>query len=105
MASFSLHKFILVAKSNHIRKLIMESKKARPLMSEVVETLKPLPALKDMASLPYYFQTMQGDRAGSSPNTRNGIRPQEGLLTRNGHHQQMSLSIPNGTHTSPYHHH
>ncbi|CAN6549107.1 unnamed protein product [Malus baccata var. baccata] len=78
--------------------------KARPLMSEVVEALKPLPALKDMASSSYYFQTMQGDRVGSSPNTRNGIRPQGGLLMRNGHHQQRSLSIPNGTHASPYHH-
>ncbi|KAK8586876.1 hypothetical protein V6N12_021397 [Hibiscus sabdariffa] len=36
--------------------------KARPRMSEVVETLKPLPNLKDMASSSYYFQTMQSDR-------------------------------------------
>lgn len=75
--------------------------KARPLMSEVVEALKPLPNLKDMASSSYYFQTMQGDRVGSSPNTRNGVRTQGGLLTRNGH---RSLSIPNGSHASPYHH-
>ncbi|KAL6294670.1 hypothetical protein ACE6H2_002812 [Prunus campanulata] len=78
--------------------------KARPLMSEVVEALKPLPNLKDMASSSYYFQTMQADRVGSSPNTRNGVRTQAGLLTRNGHHQQRSLSIPNGSHASPYHH-
>ncbi|PRQ40855.1 putative protein kinase RLK-Pelle-RLCK-VIIa-2 family [Rosa chinensis] len=75
--------------------------KARPLMSDVVEALKPLPNLKDMASSSYYFQTMQGDRVGSSPNTRNGVRTQGGLLTRNGH---RSLSIPNGSHASPYHH-
>ncbi|XP_050374316.1 serine/threonine-protein kinase PBL34-like [Argentina anserina] len=75
--------------------------KARPLMSEVVEALKPLPNLKDMASSSYYFQTMQGDRVGSSPNTRNGVRTQGGLLTRNGH---RSLSIPNGSHASPFHH-
>ncbi|KAJ6721802.1 KINASE APK1B CHLOROPLAST putative-RELATED [Salix viminalis] len=36
--------------------------KARPLMSEVVNALKPLPNLKDMASSSYYFQTMQADR-------------------------------------------
>ncbi|XP_061990857.1 serine/threonine-protein kinase PBL34-like [Rosa rugosa] len=75
--------------------------KARPLMSDVVEALKPLPNLKDMASSSYYFQTMQGDRVGSSPNTRSGVRTQGGLLTRNGH---RSLSIPNGSHASPYHH-
>ena len=76
--------------------------KARPLMSEVVEALKPLPNLKDMASSSYYYQTMQADRIGASPNTRNG-RTQGALLTRNGH-QQRSLSIPNGTYASPYHH-
>lgn len=77
--------------------------KARPLMSEVVEALKPLPNLKDMASSSYYFQTMNADRVGSSPNARNGVRTQAGLLTRNGQ-QQRSLSIPNGSHASPYHH-
>ncbi|KAJ8773719.1 hypothetical protein K2173_006369 [Erythroxylum novogranatense] len=76
--------------------------KARPLMSEVVEALKPLPNLKDMASSAYYFQTMQADRVGTSPNGKNGIRTQMGLLSRNG--QQRSLSIPNGSYASPYHH-
>ncbi|MED6123416.1 Serine/threonine-protein kinase pbl34 [Stylosanthes scabra] len=74
--------------------------KARPLMSEVVEDLKPLLSLRDMASSSYYFQTMQADRFSPSPNTRNG-RTQGVLLGRNG---QRSLSIPNGTHASPYHH-
>ncbi|KAI5580800.1 hypothetical protein BDE02_08G177300 [Populus trichocarpa] len=77
--------------------------KARPLMSEVVDTLKPLPNLKDMASSSYYFQTMQGDRVGSSPNAKNGVRSQAGLLSRNGH-QQRSFSIPQGPHASPFHH-
>ncbi|RDY09791.1 putative serine/threonine-protein kinase PIX7 [Mucuna pruriens] len=76
--------------------------KARPLMSEVVEALKPLPNLKDMASSSYYFQAMQADRFGASPNTRNG-RTQGALLSRNGQ-QQRSLSIPSGTYASPYHH-
>lgn len=79
--------------------------KVRPLMSEVVEALKPLPTLKDMASSSYYFQTMQADRVGSSPNARNGTRTQPGSLLRNGLPQQRSLSIPNGTHASPFHHH
>ncbi|CAI0386747.1 unnamed protein product [Linum tenue] len=79
--------------------------KARPLMSEVVEVLKPLPNLKDMASSSYYFQTMQAERmAAASPNSKNGMRTtQPGLLSRNGH-QPRSLSIPNGSHASPYHH-
>ncbi|XVF86002.1 hypothetical protein PTKIN_Ptkin17bG0165900 [Pterospermum kingtungense] len=75
--------------------------KARPLMSEVMEALKPLQNLKDMASSSYFFQTMQAERVGSSPNARNGLRTQAGSLSRNGH---RSLSIPNGSHASPYHH-
>ncbi|KNA22633.1 hypothetical protein SOVF_032610 [Spinacia oleracea] len=78
--------------------------KARPLMSEVVEALKPLPSLKDMASSSYYFQTMQADRVRASPNARNGqpIGPHQ----RNGQQQPglRSLSIPHGSHASPYHH-
>ncbi|KAG6715875.1 hypothetical protein I3842_04G018600 [Carya illinoinensis] len=78
--------------------------KARPLMSEVVEALKPLPNLKDMASSSSYFQAMQAERMGSYPNARNGIRMQTGLsLSRNGQ-PTRSLSIPNGPHASPYHH-
>ncbi|XVF43054.1 hypothetical protein PTKIN_Ptkin02bG0010100 [Pterospermum kingtungense] len=75
--------------------------KARPLMSEVVEALKPLPNLKDMASSSYYFQTIQAERVGSSPNARNGLLTQAGSLSRNGH---RSLSIPKGSYASPYHH-
>lgn len=62
--------------------------KARPLMSEVVEALKPLPYLKDMASSSYYFQTMRADQIGSSPSARKG-------------QQQRTLSIPNGSRASP----
>ncbi|CAM8884386.1 unnamed protein product [Rhodiola kirilowii] len=74
--------------------------KARPLMSEVVEILKPLPNLKDMASSSYYFQTTQSSRVGSSPNTRTTA----GKASNNGgpQQQQRSLSIPNGSHVSPY---
>ncbi|XP_055818692.1 serine/threonine-protein kinase PBL34-like [Solanum dulcamara] len=78
--------------------------KVRPMMSDVVEALKPLPNLKDMASSSYYFQTMQADRVGSSPNTRNVLRTQ-GSFSRNGKQQHpRSLSIPNGSHASPYRH-
>lgn len=70
--------------------------KSRPLMSEVVEALEPLPNLKDMASSSYYFQTVQADRLRSSPNARNGVRAQGGPLARNGQ-SQRSLS-----HASPF---
>ncbi|CAA0834709.1 Probable receptor-like protein kinase [Striga hermonthica] len=70
--------------------------KARPAMSEVVEVLKPLPNLKDLASSSYYFQTVQSDRAGPSPNGK--------ALFRNGPQPTRSLSISNGAtfHASPY---
>ncbi|KAL6325143.1 hypothetical protein AAG906_022988 [Vitis piasezkii] len=77
--------------------------KARPLMSEVVEALKPLPNLKDMASSSSFFQTMQAERMGSTPNSRSGIRAQAGFLSRNGQ-PNRSLSMPNGPHASPYNH-
>ncbi|XP_077245303.1 serine/threonine-protein kinase PBL34-like isoform X2 [Tasmannia lanceolata] len=73
--------------------------KARPLMSEVVEALKPLLNLKDMASSSYYFQSMQAERAGvnpNNPNVRNGVK----TIARNG---QPIRSLSNGLHASPYH--
>ncbi|CAA0830966.1 Probable receptor-like protein kinase [Striga hermonthica] len=66
--------------------------KVRPLMSEVVEALKPLPGLKDMASSSYYFQTMQADRAAISPNGKSGLRAHVSL-SRDGQ-QLRNLSIP-----------
>ncbi|KAK9064535.1 hypothetical protein SSX86_015917 [Deinandra increscens subsp. villosa] len=80
--------------------------KVRPLMSEVVESLKPLPALKDMASSSYYFQTIQSERVGSSPNGRNGrngVRVQNGSFSRNGSQHPRSLSISSSTRASPFH--
>ncbi|KAL5722605.1 Serine/threonine-protein kinase pbl34 [Ranunculus cassubicifolius] len=78
--------------------------KARPLMSEVVEVIKPLLNLKDMASSSYYFQTMQAERTGVNVNGRNGLRLQGGFISRNNGQPMRSLSIPNGSHVSPYHH-
>ncbi|CAA2976218.1 probable receptor kinase At5g15080 [Olea europaea subsp. europaea] len=72
--------------------------KARPLMSEVVGALKPLPNLKDMASSSYFFQTMQAERVGASPNAKNGLRT-KGSFMRNGQQYPRSLSIPNGSHS------
>ncbi|XWS32839.1 hypothetical protein CRYUN_Cryun22dG0024500 [Craigia yunnanensis] len=77
--------------------------KARPRMSEVVETLKPLPNHKDMASSSYYFQTMQSDRTRSNLNAKSGIRTQAGFIVRNGQ-PMRSLSNSNGPQASPYHH-
>ncbi|GAB2280325.1 Serine/threonine-protein kinase pbl34 [Dionaea muscipula] len=80
--------------------------KARPLMSEVVEALNPLPNMKDMASSSYNFQTMQAERVRASPNARNA--PSEARsMPRNWQQPPTlrNLSIPNGTQASPYHHH
>ncbi|KAL2546883.1 putative receptor-like protein kinase [Forsythia ovata] len=76
--------------------------KARPRMSEVVNALKPLLNLKDMASSSYYFQTMQTERVGLSTNTKNGLRTR-GSFMRNGQQHPRSLSISNGSHVSPHH--
>ncbi|XP_076924340.1 serine/threonine-protein kinase PBL34-like [Bidens hawaiensis] len=72
--------------------------KARPLMSEVVECLEPLPALRDMAGSSYYLQTVQHERAGPSTDPdRTGAGPSP----RNGPQHPRTLSIPNA---SPRHH-
>lgn len=76
--------------------------KTRPLMSEVVEALKPLPTLTDMASSSSYFQAMQTERAGSNSNANRGTRVQAGNIPRNGQPTRI-VSIPNGPHVSPYH--
>ncbi|KAJ6814742.1 putative serine/threonine-protein kinase PIX7 [Iris pallida] len=79
--------------------------KARPLMSEVVEALKPLINLKDMASSSYFFQSMHAERAppvhSNSLNGRNGSRAQ-GSFNRNGQQPLRSLSY-GAQHASPYH--
>lgn len=78
--------------------------KARPLMSEVVEALEPLPNLKDMACSSSYFQAMQAERSGAglNPSARNGVKAHVGLIQKNGQ-PIRSLSIPNGPYASPYH--
>lgn len=75
--------------------------KARPKMSDIVEALKPLPNLKDMASSSSFFQYMQADRARSNPNTPNGIVMQGASMPRNGQ-PMRNLLTPNGHHASPH---
>ncbi|XP_034920795.1 serine/threonine-protein kinase PBL34 isoform X3 [Populus alba] len=74
--------------------------KARPLMSDVVEALKPLPCLKDMACSSSYFQAMQSERGSSNPSAQNGSIVRPGC-SRN---MQPSKSFPkfNGHHGSSY---
>ncbi|KAH0907335.1 hypothetical protein HID58_039162 [Brassica napus] len=73
--------------------------KVRPKMSDVVEALKPLPHLKDMASSSYYFQTMQAERL------KNGLGRSQGFGSRKGQPQPpqpvfRTMSSPHGA--SPY---
>uniref|UniRef100_A0A0E0C3Z5 non-specific serine/threonine protein kinase n=1 Tax=Oryza meridionalis TaxID=40149 RepID=A0A0E0C3Z5_9ORYZ len=75
--------------------------KARPLMSQVVEVLKPLLNLKDMASSSYFFQSMQQERAASLGNpTGSQSMKAQGTFARNGQQPMRSLSY--GPHASPY---
>ncbi|KAG8482760.1 hypothetical protein CXB51_024120 [Gossypium anomalum] len=74
--------------------------KARPRMSEVVEILKPLPNLKDMASSSYYFQTMQSNRNRSNVNAKNGTRAQAGFVVRKG--QPMRSLSASSNHQAPH---
>ncbi|GKV08695.1 hypothetical protein SLEP1_g20293 [Rubroshorea leprosula] len=75
--------------------------KARPLMSEVVEALKPLPNLNDVACSSSHFQVMPAECAGSVANARNGGRLQGGFPSSNGQ-PSRSIPTPNGPHVSPY---
>ncbi|CAD6238078.1 unnamed protein product [Miscanthus lutarioriparius] len=75
--------------------------KARPLMSQVVEVLKPLQNLKDMASSSYFFQSMQHERrtALANPHGSQSMKAQSNFV-RNGQQPMRSLSY--GPHASPY---
>lgn len=75
--------------------------KARPLMSQVVEVLKPLQNLKDMASSSYFFQSMQHERRTTlaNPHGSQSMKAQS-TFARNGQQPMRSLSY--GPHASPY---
>ncbi|KAK8652472.1 hypothetical protein V6N13_126504 [Hibiscus sabdariffa] len=76
--------------------------KARPLMSEVVEALKLLPNLKDMACSSSQFQAIQIERTASTSKSRTGNRVPAALSTRNGQLARSPLT-QNGPQISPYH--
>jgi hypothetical protein len=67
--------------------------KARPLMSQVVEVLKPLQNLKDMASSSHFFQSMQNQRGVSlaSPHGSLSMKVQSSFA-RNGQQPMRRLS-------------
>ncbi|CAA7408829.1 unnamed protein product [Spirodela intermedia] len=85
------------------QRCLCRDSKARPLMSQVVEALKPLINLKDMASSSYFFQSMQAQRAVAQvngSNSRKGLSPQASL-TRDAQRHVRNLS--SSAHPSPYH--
>lgn len=74
--------------------------KSRPLMSEIVHALKPLPNLKDMAISSHQFKIARVDRTMSMPNSKNGIRTDLASLPKGQPKRTMSSS--NYGHGSPY---
>ncbi|CAL4895189.1 unnamed protein product [Urochloa decumbens] len=86
------------------RACLTRDPKARPLMSQVVEILKPLPDLKDMASssgLYYTLQAEQAARLGYPSGSRSLMSPQSSFA-RNGQQPMRSLSHGPRGHASPY---
>ncbi|KAL5095966.1 hypothetical protein RYX36_000293 [Vicia faba] len=75
--------------------------KLRPMMSEVVQALKPLQNLKDMAITSYHFQVVRVDRTMSMP--KNGAQSQLTSLSKKGQPMRI-LSSPNGQNGSPNYH-
>jgi serine/threonine protein kinase len=79
--------------------------KARPLMSEVVEALRPLLNLKDMASSSFHYQALQAERSSRQQQLANGNGQLKNVAYLNG-----QLSSKNGrprvltniSHASPY---
>ncbi|KAL5582331.1 hypothetical protein UlMin_014773 [Ulmus minor] len=75
--------------------------KARPLMSEVVEVLTPLPKMKHMASSSSsYFQALQAERAAATAIAR--IDSRSGARFSRNAQPNRSLSASNGPNCSPY---
>ncbi|CAL5064716.1 unnamed protein product [Urochloa decumbens] len=83
------------------RACLSRDPKARPLMSQVVEALKPLLNLKDMASSSYFYQTMQAERmAHSSSMNGRSLKSAGPFAARNG--QQPVRSLSDGPRASPF---
>lgn len=86
---------------------LSQDPKARPVMREVVEALRPLPNLKDMASSSYYFQSMQAAHPRSTSNAKSSIRNldhRQHLLHGIDRPSVRSLSSSNTTKASPQQH-
>nr|CAB3464274.1 unnamed protein product [Digitaria exilis] len=85
------------------RACLTRDPKARPLMSQVVEILKPLPDLKDMASSSGLYYSLQAEQAArlGYPSGSRSMTPQSSLA-RNGHQPMRSLSHGPRGHASPY---
>lgn len=75
--------------------------KVRPMMSQVVQDLKPLLNLKDMASSSSFFKTMQVERSRSISKALNGNGAQPAFVLRNGQPMRMK-SVINGPHAPPH---
>jgi len=79
--------------------------KARPLMSEVVEALRPLLNLKDMASSNFHYQALQAERSSRQQQMANGNGQSKNVAYLNA---QLSSKngrprvIANISHASPY---
>lgn len=88
------------------RACLSRDPKARPLMSQVVEALKPLLNLKDMASSSYFYQTMQAERMAhsSSMNGRNShsLKVHGSFARASANGQQPMRSMSDGPRASPF---
>ncbi|KQJ89945.1 probable serine/threonine-protein kinase PIX7 isoform X2 [Brachypodium distachyon] len=86
------------------RACLSRDPKARPLMSQVVEALKPLLNLKDMASSSYFYQTMQAERMAhsSSLNGRSSHSAKAHGSFARASGQQPVRSISDGPRASPF---
>jgi len=86
------------------RACLARDPKVRPLMSQVVEILKPLPDLKDMvASSPGLYLSLQAEQIArlGYPSGSRSMSQHSSFATRNGQQQVRSLSHGRHGHGSP----
>ncbi|KAK2370946.1 putative serine/threonine-protein kinase PIX7 [Trifolium repens] len=74
--------------------------KSRPLMSEIVQALKPLPNLKDVVISSHQFKIACVDCTMSMPNSKNGTRTDIVSLPKG--QPKRTLSSSHYGHASPY---
>lgn len=86
------------------RACLARDPKARPLMSQVVEILKPLPDLKDMvASSPGLYLPLQAEQVArlGYPRGSRSMSQHGSFASRNGQQPMRSLSHGPHGHASP----